>query len=815
MIDTRELKPAADTGHLLLCAHCGQHCSDLELVQQDEIAFCCKGCYTVYELLHSTGLQAYYSGQFGLPSVKVGEIQSENDFLYLDHQDIASRILQFQSDAYALVTFRTPQIHCSACVWLLEQLHRLEPGIKSSQVFFEKREVVVRFDPTHVKLSKIVHLLSSIGYSPDLNLDQLERKQHKSPLRSTYLKIGVAGFAFGNIMLFSLPEYLSGSEGVDAQFVTLFGLLNIALSLPVFFYSSTDFFRPAWNSIKNRFWSMDIAISLGIVAMFFRSLYEIAFGLSTGYMDSFTMLVFLLLAGRLFQRKTFDHLSFERDYKSYFPLSVIKMEDDMEVSTAATDLKPGDNILIRNGELLPADASLLSDSGKFDYSFVTGESDAVSIVKNQTCYAGGRNLGSSALFVVKNPVSASYLTRLWNHSVFDKDRLTGIHSLSQQFSRYFSPAVLLIAAMAALYWIPISAPTALNAFTAVLIVACPCALALSAPFTLGWSANLLSKKGIYTKNGEVTEKLAHIDAIIFDKTGTLTTGNESEVTFVGRDLTAREISLLYVLLHENNHPLGRAVLSWVKKTATERPLLELSEYRSVTGQGVEAIIDKLWVRSGSASWVGVESPDAEEMTHSRVYISFDDEIPGYFEIVSKMRDGIEEMITGLDPSYNIHILSGDTTRDLNRFSGYFPHSNLHFRKSPQEKLQYLEKLKRSGHKTLMIGDGLNDAGALKASDVGISISENTGGFTPASDVIMQADRLKDLGNLLKFASSGVKVIYVSFGISVLYNIVGLGFAVSGTLSPLVCAIIMPVSSVTVIAYTSVATHWAAWRKGLL
>jgi P-type Cu+ transporter len=811
------------------CTHCGEHCDD-ELISVGEQNFCCTGCQTVYGLLHESGLGAYYDLNSDRPGITMRHLSEDNRFEHLDDPTVLHKVLDFSDGSMARVTLKTPQIHCASCIWLLENLNRLNPAVAYAEVFFDRREVSIRFDIARLPLSKLAALLTSIGYQPDFSMDRLDQKRQTSPNRPMYLKIGVAGFAFGNIMLFSLPEYLSGSGGLDVQFLTLFGLLNIALALPVFLYSSQDFFRPAILSIRQRQWSMDIAISLGIIAMFFRSLYEISAGISIGYMDSFTMLVFLLLVGRLFQKKTYDTLSFERDYKAYFPLSVIRIRDDAtEESVAATHICEGDAVLIRNGELLPADAILLENEASMDFSFVTGESDPVRVRKGDLVYAGGRNAGVGAKFRVAKPVSGSYLTRLWNNEVFRKPKEDTLKTLSQRFSVYFSPAVLAIAVIAALYWLPRNPATAIDAFTAVLIVACPCALALSAPFTLGWATNLLGRARLYLKNGEVTEQLATIDTIVFDKTGTLTEREKGDVRFIGRDLSPRELGLLGRILHENTHPVGRQVFRHLKQTSQKFMQQEgfasasaghgsasagIEKYAEVAGSGVEATIDGIPIRIGSAAWVGAVAAADSGVVASRLFVQFDGEVPGYFQVQTRYREGLSPLLARLSQQAKLFLLSGDNDKERANLQTYFDSDALRFNQSPQDKLEMVRNLRGDGHHVLMVGDGLNDAGALQSSTVGVSIAEDTSSFTPASDIIMAAESLPQLDRVLAFARSSKRIIYISFGISVLYNVVGLAFAVTGMLSPLVCAVIMPVSSVTVIAWTTLATHWSAWRLGV-
>ncbi len=811
----KRLMSTIEVAQKLACSHCGEPCDD-ELISSGDGVFCCTGCKTVYELLHDNGMEAYYA-QSELESPGISQRQSiKTDFSYLDQPEIGSKVLDFSDGKIAWVTFRTPQIHCASCVWLLENLPRLNQHVLQSQVYFDRREVTVRFNAELLKLSELALLLSKIGYRPDLQLDKVTGKKSSPVDRALYLKIGVAGFAFGNIMLFSLPEYLSGSEGVDNQFRVLFGVLNIILSLPVFFYSSLDFFKPAWLSIRQKYWSMDIAISLGILAMFFRSLYEISTGISGGYMDSFTMLVFLLLVGRLFQRKTFDQLSFERDYASYFPLSVTRISDsEVEESVAATRIEEGDVLLIRQGELLPADAILLDRMASLDYSFVTGEADPVTVEIGQTCFAGGKNMGTSARFSVLRAVSTSYLTRLWNHEVFQKVQNGSLQSVSQRFSRYFSPLVISLAVVSGLFWLPESTSLAINAFTAVLIVACPCALALSAPFSLGWATNLLARSKVYVKNGEVIERLAHSDALVFDKTGTLTRRDLGNVIYMGRDLSEDEKKLLLTILKENTHPHGRSFYKWLAAQMDSTKSAQLRGYEEFTGEGVQGIVVDVLVRIGSAKWIGIHNAEANKADHPRLYFSFDDEIPGYVQLESEFRSGVQSMILRLKSDFALFVLSGDNSRDLERVRKVFGNdAELYFSQNPQDKLNTIESIQARGHKPVMIGDGLNDAGALKAGYVGISVTEDTSSFTPASDVIMSAEKVGELDKIIDYSKSTVKIIYISFAISLLYNIIGLAFAVTATLSPIVCAIIMPVSSVTVIAFTSIATHLSTRWKGV-
>jgi len=479
------------------CYHCGDPCGNSG-IWVGEKCFCCNGCKLVYELLEENDLCQYYDLQ-ETPGVSPKEAGTTAKFKYLEDESVRSKLINFTDGNRSTVTFNIPSMHCVSCVWLLESLYKLNPLILQSKVDFLKKELSVTYEETANSLRQIVELLSSIGYEPEINLDSLHKKVKKDKDRQIYIKIGVAGFAFANIMMFSFPEYLSQQDQVEKILRNFFGSLSFLLALPVLFYSASDYFKSAWNGWKQRAVNMDVPISVGIITLFMRSSYEIFSGSGTGYMDSFTGLVFLLLIGKVFEKKTYDTLSFERDYKSYFPVAVTRKSSKDEMSIPLEKLKVGDRIVIRNQELVPADSVLIRGQAYIDYSFVTGESLPVEKLSGDMIYAGGRQIGGTIELDVIKDVNQSYLTELWNDESFTKDRKSRVTTLANKISKYFTMVVLSIAVLSASFWLTTDIVLALNAFTAVLIVACPCALALSTPFTLGNTLRIFGWNKFYLK----------------------------------------------------------------------------------------------------------------------------------------------------------------------------------------------------------------------------------------------------------------------------------------------------------------------------
>ncbi|MBW7889167.1 MAG: heavy metal translocating P-type ATPase metal-binding domain-containing protein [Bacteroidetes bacterium] len=789
---------------ILHCFHCGDEIRSDDIIH-DKKHFCCNGCKTVYEILEQNNLCRYYNIE-QMPGISPPELIASR-FDYLDDNTIQHKLFKFYDESYASVQFIVPSIHCSSCLWLLENLHKIDRGIISSRVEFLKKSIVVNFHPQKTTLKNIVVLLTSLGYEPELQLDAIEQKVASEQTRSLYYKIGIAGFCFGNAMLFSFPEYLGAAK--DGTLQRLLSFLNLGLSLPVFFYSGFGFFQSAYAGVKKKIVNIDVPVSLGIFILFVRSAYEILTQTGAGFVDSLTGLVFFLLLGKLFQSKTYDRLNFERNYKSYFPIAVTVKKNGMQTTIPVTTLRQGDKLLIHNNEIIPADALLLGGDAAIDYSFVTGESKPVEKVLGELVYAGGRQKGGMIELEVVKEVSQSYLMQLWNninHSAKEKGEL---ETLSNTVSKYFTVVILAVAFAAALYWMRIDVATALNAFTGILIIACPCALAISTPFTMGTTMRIFAKNNFFLKNASIVESLAKITKIVFDKTGTITLANNSEIDFIGAELSSEEYSAIKGLTNNSLHPMSRAIFASI-----ELPLQSRDSFTEIIGKGIQGMVAGMEYKIGSAKFLGIHK--AQESLESRVYVSCNGNVKGYFKISGKYRNNLSVIIQKLSTHYTFSILSGDSSAEQTILKRYFPESTaMLFNKKPDEKLKYIQEEQQKNENVLMLGDGLNDAGALLQSNIGVAVTEDIAHFTPSSDAILTGEAFHRLPEFLHAARSSRKIVIASFIFSFLYNIFGLYFAVQGILSPVVAAILMPLSSITIVIFTTTAAKYFAKRKGLL
>lgn len=780
-----------------VCYHCGDNCTDTTILIKDK-PFCCQGCKTVYEILSESDLTCYYDLQSS-PGAIPKEIEGKYDFLSQDK--IIEKLVEFDDGKTQIATLYIPHIHCSSCIWILENLNKLNLAISLSQVNFGKKTVRVSYNTEAFSLKQLVLLLSSVGYEPYISLDDYKTGQ-ENVNRSLIYKLGVAGFAFGNVMFLSFPEYFEVNEFWLEQYKHVFRWIMFAFSLPVVFYAAQDYFISAFKAIKTKILNIDIPIALGVVVLFLRSTAEIVFDIGSGFFDSLTGLVFFLLLGKFFQQKTYSFLSFERDYKSYFPIAVTKIFNNEEVPVQVYDIKKGDRLLIRNQELIPVDGILINGNARIDYSFVTGESETVKKSSGDKLFAGGKQTSGVIEMEAIKSVEQSYLTQLWSNDVFSKNKEDGFTTLTNAISKRFTIAVLSIAFIATSYWMFIDSSKALNVFTAVLIIACPCAIALAAPFTFGNLLRIFGKKKFYLKNASVLEQLAHIDTVIFDKTGTITSNKKSDAKYEGVPLSIDEEVLLKNTLRGSNHPLSRGLYDILK----DNDIVALDYFEEHLGQGIEASHATQNIKIGSAKFVGFNNDST--VLNTAVHISTNKGYKGKYTFYNSYRKGLSKLFNKLKKHFDLVILSGDNEGELENLKKLLPaKTKMLFNQKPDDKLEYIKYHQSEGAKVLMVGDGLNDAGALAQSNVGIAISENVNVFSPACDAILDATKFNQLYQYVKASKSAIKIIKWSFLLSFFYNVIGLYFAVTGQLAPVIAAILMPLSSISIVIFTTLATNW--------
>ncbi len=785
-----------ETQNIITCFHCGNDCQN-EKIATDNKVFCCNGCKMVYEILNENDLCAYYDLNEH-PGIDRSITARKDKFAFLDQKEIKEKLIQYTNGKQTQLSLYLPQIHCSSCLYLLENVFVLNKGISQSKINFTKKEIFISYDESITSLRKVIETLTDIGYEPHLSLNDVANKSKNTIDRTRWYKIGVAGFCFGNIMMMSFADYFATNSVVDYKIQLFFKVVSVLLSLPVLFYAGAEFFISAFKSLQNKYLNLDLPVALALIITFVRSLYEIFNGSGNGYLDSMSGIVFFMLIGRWFQSRTYQSISFDRDYKSFFPIAINVISDGKIIPTQIEKVKVNDIIQIHSNEIIPVDAILSKGIANIDYSFVSGESEPVKRNIGEIIYAGGKQRDGLLELIVAKEISQSYITNLWNNPIFHNEKKYKTQNVFDTIGKYFTYAVLVIGIISGLYWyMQVEYGKMWNSITTVLIVACPCALLLSKNYTQGNLLRIFAKQQFYVRNADIIEKFNHIDHIVLDKTGTLTQTNLAKVRYIGYQLDVSMQVLIASLLQHSSHPNSKAVLDFLNIDG----FITVQNFKEIEGRGIEGWVNEIHIKIGSADFIGASYSDTTNGT--KVVIKIDNEVIGEFILSNKYRFGVSKLIKSLQTHYSLSLLSGDNDAEAKNIEKLFGiESDVYFNQSPQQKLDYIKELKHKNYlNVLMIGDGLNDAGALKQSNIGIAVADDSNTFTPACDAIINGKRLPDLYKFLQFAKLGKKIILFTFAFSAIYNIIGLSFAVQGVLSPVIAAILMPLSSITIILFS--------------
>jgi len=698
-------------------------------------------------------------------------------------------------------TWVLPDMHCVQCVRSLEILPEHVEGVWQAEVHFPSKSVRVAFDPARISEDDLESRFRAMGFPP--------LPIHDAPtsrtLRPLIARLAVAGFAFGNVMMMSLADYVGGPTFQASGFERGFKVWSMVLTLPVLLFSAAPFFQRAWAGIRQRSLNLDMPVALGILTLTAQSLWMDGLG----YFDSLAGLVFFLLLGQWYQSMSQSRLMREHSLDEWLPLKVTRVADD---GTAAlvplADVDAGMTLRLFHGEIVPADGRLASrDDASLDLAFLNGESLPKTVRHGEPIHAGSRNVGPALDLVVAKAVHQSDLMRMWNSEAFQKDLRSSLLTPIDQVAQHFTWVVLALASLGWLAWWP-DATMAWTVFASVLIVACPCALALSIPFAYGATARHLAARGFFLKHTDVVERFAQIRDVVFDKTGTLTTSSGFAVQWhPAENAEAEALEAAVGLARQSAHPLSRALVTWAGTGVASVPI---TSYNERPGQGLEGHFQGSTWRLGSAAFTGGVDPRSAEGTW--VHLTRDGQHEGVFFLTRPLRPDAARLLQSLrDQGHPLHLLSGDGDGEASRFAPWFDALNMHFHQSPQAKMAYVARLDHAA----MVGDGLNDAGALRTATLGLAVADELYAFTPSADALVEASSLAKLPEAIALAAAARRTVKLLLAVSVAYNVVGLGFALQGWLTPLVAAVLMPLSSLTVVVLALARAKRAARKLTLV
>jgi P-type Cu+ transporter len=766
------------------------HCHDVlqkKVYVYDNKSFCCNGCQLVYQILNENNLCNYYDDNATVGIRK----KSDEDYSYLDETIVQSKYVIKHDSNHHQISVSLPQIHCISCIWLLEKIYKIDSGIIGARANVVTKQLEVRYDPNKTSLQKIATLLHTLGYAPSFNLSG---DKATSSDKNLLLKIGIAGFAFGNIMLFSFPEYLGLH---DPHLKKWFGYVCFLLIQPALLYSAKDYFVQFYYAIIHKMYSISVPLVLGMGAMYLISMGSVFQGNGPGYLDSLSGLIFFLLIGKWYQHHVYHFLSFDNAYSSFFPMSILRKTNYAYKSTSIDNIQIGDELLVKHNQILPCDGHLKSDSSTIDYSFITGESEAVNVKRDDLLLSGGRVIGKAVEIICHKPVNQGYLSSLWNNAKYDKKEIKEA-VLDETISKYFTIALISIALCGFLYWMPTSLEKATYVLASILIIACPCAIAISRPFLYGNITKKLTHFGIYQKNANVIEVANKINTIVFDKTGTITEHHHAEISYEGKELREDTKQNIATLAMQSSHTLSNLVTSFIGMPAECGNVLQFKEIPSM---GIQGIVNGSLIKLGN-----IEFANGKAVTNSSgIHINIDGEYVGVFKTQNQYRANLQNVVKNLAAKgYNLSLISGDTEAEKMRLKQVFPlNTPLLFKQSPTDKIQHIAQLQNHS-KVAMIGDGINDAGALTQSDLGIVITEEHNHFIPSCEIIIASNNFGLIDKYFTLSHNVKKAVNGAYLLALIYNVVGISLALKGNLSPVVAAILMPLSSVTIVIYSTIS-----------
>lgn len=801
-----------DDGRRLACEHCGLDVPQQRRFENSEPLFCCAGCEMVFAAIHRYGLQQFYKHARDGGERRIAARVDGGKFAVWDDADFVDRESQTQANGDRQIELYLEGVHCAACLWLIERLPRVLPGVREARLDIRRHVVVVRWQPEPVSLARIARTLDSLGYTPHIYrgaaVDRILRRENRSHL----IRIGVAGACAGNAMLIAFALYGGMLNGMAAGFETLFRVSSLMVTLIALLGPGRVFLRGALAALRTRRAHMDLPVAIALTVGTGWGAWNTFFGAGEVYFESLTAVIFLLLIGRYLQHRqqnaAQDAVAL---LYSLTPSIALRLRESGEPEKVAVEsLEAGQRIQLAPGDLVPVDGIVERGCSRIDMSLLTGESHPVRVEEGSPVHAGCVNMtGPLEVRVLQtgHETRVGKLMRMVEE--FSRDR-PAIVLLADRVAERFVLIVLAAALLTGLAWAMLDGGQALEHSITLLIVTCPCALGLATPLAMQSAIGQAARVGILVKGGDVLEQVIRPGRIWLDKTGTLTVGSMQVAAWEGDRAAA---TLAAIVERDLSHPVAKALVQEFAKSAEEYDALQQAEnVIHEPGAGVEGLVDGQRVRVGSPAyvrqavnevplWARQAQRSMLAAGHTPIWVAVDGIVTTLVGLGDVVRpDAIACLDSLRAAGWTVGILSGDHPEIVARVAAEVgvPATQAHGGVAPEEKARIVREGTAKGQSVVMVGDGVNDAAALSAASVGIAVSGGTEASLAASDVFLTRPGLTPLVRLLQGAERTMGAIRTNIVVSLAYNLIAGGLAISGIIDPLVAAILMPISSLTVV-----------------
>lgn len=801
----------------IICNHCHLSFSNDIMIKDNDLNFCCKGCQGVYHILKSDGLDSFYEKLGNKTIAPPLEIKND-DITKFDSLNFINNYVKKTKEGFYQIDLIIEGIHCAACVWLNEKILYDTKGISEANINFTTNKARVIWDGDILKLSEIILKIRSIGYNAYAYDSSIADEKASKAKQDYFIRMMVAVVCTMNIMMLSVAKYTGFFTGISKEVMDMIHIGEFILTTPVLFYSGWVFYKGAYYGLKNKIVNMDLLVSTGATMSYIYSIF-ILFGIKgDSYFDSVAMIITFVLVGKYLEvigkKSAVDTLD---KIKSTLPLEANVLVGNEIKVVALNSVKIGDIIELRVGEKVPVDGVIISGNGTFDESSLTGESIPLYKKTGENLYSGTINLDSLIHFEVtkdfKNSTFSSIVTLL-------EDSLNSkplIQTLANKLSRGFSLIILTIAFFTFIIWYYFGLDLGIiydgtNQFersfivaVSVIVIACPCALALATPMASLVGISELAKKSLLFKEAKFIETLANATTVVFDKTGTLTKGQLSIVNVVIHDENIHKLNLLYSLLDSSNHPISVCVKNYLENNYTlERK--SLRDVKNIEAKGLRGFYKnqegkEFELLGGNVELLKEFGIEIDFESNNSVYLfAINKEVIASFELEDEIKEDAKELIDYLkNKNIEVVMLTGDNKNVARKVANTLKIDSFFASQTPSSKAQFIRQLKQDGKTVVMVGDGVNDSVALANADVAIAMGNSADVSLDVSDIVLLNSKLNSLKDAFIISKKTYKHIKQNLVFSLFYNAVTVPLAMAGFVIPLVAALSMSLSSIVVIA----------------
>ncbi len=779
---------------IVKCSHCHLEFDEgVMITEPNNLFFCCNGCQGVYHLLKDDGLDSFYDkmGKNTIaPPTAVGQDSSN-----FDMESFSKRYIKTTNEGFSKVDLIMEGIHCAACIWLNEKVLDETEGILEVSINFTNNKAKIIWDNDTIKLSQIIDKIRSIGYNAypyDRTQSDIKATANK---KDYFMRMSIAIFASMNIMMIGVAKYTGFFMGMDPEMLRIVHMAEFIFSTPVLFYSGWIFFRGAYYGLKNRIINMDFLVSAGATLTYIYSLYVLFGGAGHSYFDSVAMIITFVLVGKYLEvigkKGAVDTMD---KIKSQIPLEATIIVDGGKKTVALDEIQVDDIIEVKNGEKASVDGIVISGDSSFDESSISGESLPVTKKIGDKIYSGTINTNAVIRYkAVKDYANSTLnnIVELLEDSLNSKPK---IEDTTNELSKYFSIAILSIALGTFMGWYFYNGDfeNALIIAISVIVIACPCALALATPIASLIGVSWLAREGILFKEAKFIETFSNTSTIVLDKTGTITTGNLSVISNDNNILNKENINLLYSLADSSTHPVSIAVKKYLIGKYKDIESIELENIEQLPSSGIKAKYKNLTLFGGRID-------DNTEHKSTIYQFSIDGKIITTFELEDTIRDDAKQTISYLqNEGIEVIMCSGDNQHIVSKVASEVGIKEFKSKMSPIDKANFINQLQKDKKIVVMAGDGINDSLALSRADISIAMGNGADIAIAVSDIVILNDKLDGIKKSIYISKRTFRFIKQNLAISLVYNTITIPIAMAGYVIPLVAALSMSISSLLVV-----------------